>query len=266
MESLSTILENVTKDVLSDTNQKEIKEAFESEIELRVSERVKLQLEEMEKTYADKIKDAFAKVDENHAQSIEELVESIDNDHTQKLEKLISEMDKSYAEKLQLVKEHYENNLLTEMETFKNKLLDSIELYLDEKIDEAIPAEVFHNAAKNYLSQHSNSEVSESENFLNFLTKKIADKDKVAFIESRLSGKDAHFIKRNFNTVCEMWDKKQKSQKQSLAESAKLNNITSRKEKNMLSENESEVSENKESVSESTNPLMNACLAVLGNA
>lgn len=263
MESLSTILENVTKDVLSDVNQKDIKEAFEGEIKTRVDEQVKLQLEEMDKTYAEKLKDAFEKIDENHAQSIEELVESIDEDHSQKLETLVSEMDKTYTEKLKQVKEHYENNLVTEMEAFKNKLLDSIELYLDEKIDAAIPAEVFHNAAKNYLSK--NTEVSESETILSNLTKKF-DKDKATFIESKFLGKDANFIKRNFNTVCEMWDKKQKSQKETLAEKAKINNITSRKEPNMLSENESEVSDHKESVGESTNPLMNACLAVLGNA
>jgi hypothetical protein len=244
MENIEKILKEASADILTDETTQLMKEAFEQEVEKRVSNRLQLDLEEIDKKHAEEVTQLVESIDKTHAEKYQTLLEASDTDHTNKMKRLVSEMDKSYTNRLKIVKEHYEVKQMEEMENFKNTLLESIDQHIDNILEEKIPADVFHKAAASYVEKKTVNEsktVAKKSTLLESLTKGF-DADKKKFIVSKLNGKSDDSINKNFAYVVKMFENKQQTQKQVIAESAVKNSIDSQKEVT-LTENKSEVSE-----------------------
>lgn len=253
MENIEKILKEASDGILTDETTKLMKEAFEQEVEKRVSERLQLELEDIDKVHAQEVTQLAESIDKTHADKYQTLLEASDKDHTDKMKKLVSEMNKSYTSRLKIVKEHYESKQVEEMEDFKNSLLEAIDSHIDTILEEKIPADIFHKAAASYVDKKTVNEsktLPKKSTLLESLTKDF-DKEKKAFVVAKLNGKTDESVNKNFAYVVKMFENKQQTQKQVIAESAVKNSIDSQKEVT-LTENKSEVSENKNEI----DPLM----------
>ena len=127
---MKDILTDDTKSVLSEGSLDKIEEAFTEKIALAVEA-------------------ALAKQDTLYADKLKELMEAIDSDHSSKLKRIVEAVDKSNAQKLVKVVKKYENDIGTSAAEFKNTLVESISDYLEEFVQEAIPAESILEATQN---------------------------------------------------------------------------------------------------------------------
>ena len=112
------------------------------QIETAITEKIQLSVEA-----------ALTNQDELYAEKLEELVGAIDKDHTSKLNRVVKAVDHNNANKLITVVKRYENELNGRANTFKTTLVESISDYLEEYIDEAVPAEAIEEATKNRTSR-----------------------------------------------------------------------------------------------------------------
>ena len=119
--------------VLTEDSVKEIETAIEEKIQLSVEA-------------------ALTNQDELYAEKLEELVGAIDKDHTDKLKRVVEAVDHNNANKLITVVKRYESELNGRANKFKSTLVESISDYLEEYIDEAIPAQAIEEATKNRTS------------------------------------------------------------------------------------------------------------------
>lgn len=110
-------------------------------------------VEAIENAFKDKlelsVEAALVQQDEVYAEKLEQLVASIDADHAAKMKRVVEAVDKNNAAKLANVVKLYENQLNEGAAEFKETLVESISNYLEEYIDEAIPAEAILEATKN---------------------------------------------------------------------------------------------------------------------
>lgn len=235
---IEKILKESAKDVLTDETLKLMKEAFDAEVERRVSERVQLEIEDIDKKSADDLKDLVESIDKEHAKKYQSLLEAVDTDHIAKMNNLVKEMDKSYTSRLQLVKEHYEDKQQKEMVQFKNTLLEAIDQHIDNILDEKIPADIFHKAAKSYVEKQKPVQEAKKPSLLESLTKGFSSEKKI-FVESRLKNLDETQIQKHFNHVANLFEKNALDKKKVIAESAIRQSIDSQVH---ATENNAEVS------------------------
>lgn len=110
-------------------------------------------LQAIEQAFAEKLKltveSALAKQDDLYASKLETLISAIDKDHTNKLKRVVEAIDKNNTSKLVKVVKKYEGELNNGAQEFKTTLVESISQYLEEFLDEAIPAEAINEATKN---------------------------------------------------------------------------------------------------------------------
>jgi len=130
----SKALPEQAEDVLTEDSVKEIETAIEEKIQLSVEA-------------------ALTNQDELYAEKLEELVGAIDKDHTSKLNRVVKAVDHNNANKLITVVKRYENELNGRASKFKSTLVESISDYLEEYIDEAVPARAIEEATKNRTSR-----------------------------------------------------------------------------------------------------------------
>ena len=130
----SEALPEQAAEVLTEDSVKQIETAIEEKIQLSVEA-------------------ALTNQDELYAEKLEELVGAIDKDHTSKLNRVVKAVDHNNANKLITVVKRYENELNGRANTFKTTLVESISDYLEEYIDEAVPAEAIEEATKNRTSR-----------------------------------------------------------------------------------------------------------------
>ena len=128
--SKETLLPESVKEVLTEESI--------TAIETAIKDKVKLSVES-----------ALANQDELYAEKLEELIKSIDKDHTSKLTRVVEAVDTNNAAKLAKVITKYEKELNNSAVEFKTTLVESISDYLEEYIDEAIPAEAILEATQN---------------------------------------------------------------------------------------------------------------------
>ena len=121
---------------------KEVEEVLTSEsveaIETAFKEKLELSVEA-----------ALTQQDDLYAEKLETLVASIDKDHATKMERLVEAVDTNNAKKLAKVVSKYETELNEGAVDFKETLVESISTYIEEYIDEAIPAEAIMEATRN---------------------------------------------------------------------------------------------------------------------
>lgn len=127
---VDTILNEETKQILSEESLAAIEGAF--------SEKLKLAVES-----------ALAQQDDLYSEKLQELLTAIDKDHTAKLNKVVEAVDKNNAQKLVNVIKKYEKAINEDAAKFKSTLVESISNYLEEFIDEAIPSQAIEEATKN---------------------------------------------------------------------------------------------------------------------
>lgn len=128
--SKETLLPESVKEVLTEESITAIEEAFKEKVNLTVEA-------------------SLANQDELYAEKLEELIKSIDKDHTSKLTRVVEAVDKNNAAKLHKVINKYEKELNDSASDFKTTLVESISDYLEEYIDEAIPADSILEATQN---------------------------------------------------------------------------------------------------------------------
>jgi len=92
---------------------------------------------------------ALTQQDDLYAEKLQELVAAIDKDHTSKLNRVVEAVDANNANKLLKVVKRYEKELNSNASTFKETLVESISDYLEEYVDEAIPAQAILEATQN---------------------------------------------------------------------------------------------------------------------
>ena len=118
------------EEVLTNESVEAIENAFKEKLELSVEA-------------------ALTQQDDLYAEKLETLVASIDKDHAEKMERLVEAVDQNNAGKLAKVVAKYETELNEGAVEFKETLVESISNYLEEYVDEVIPAESILEATRN---------------------------------------------------------------------------------------------------------------------
>ena len=124
------MLTDDVKQILSEESINAIQDAFQSKTDLLIEA-------------------ALVEQDSIYAEKLEQLMTAIDVDHTNKLKKVVEAVDNSNAKKLLKVVNKYEAEINNKAKEFKTAIIESISSYLEEYIDEAIPAEAILEATKN---------------------------------------------------------------------------------------------------------------------
>jgi len=124
------MLTDDVKQILSEESISAIQDAFQSKTDLLIEA-------------------ALVEQDSLYAEKLEQLMTAIDVDHTKKLRKVVEAVDRSNAKKLLNVVNRYEAEINTKAKDFKENIIESVSSYLEEYIDEAIPAEAILEATKN---------------------------------------------------------------------------------------------------------------------
>jgi hypothetical protein len=128
----------MNKDLLPTELQEVMTEESVAAIETALKEKVDLSVEA-----------ALTSQDELYAEKLEELVVNIDSDHSAKMERVVEAVDKNNAKKLVAVVQKYEKEINESASSFKDTLVENISNYLEEYIDEALPAEAIEEATRN---------------------------------------------------------------------------------------------------------------------
>ena len=128
--SKDQLLPESVKEVLSEESVLTIEEAIKDKLTLSVEA-------------------ALASQDELYSEKLQELVEAIDKDHSAKLKRIVEAVDKSNAEKLVKIINKYEGEINGGAKEFKDTLVESISDYLEEYVDEVLPADAVLEATQN---------------------------------------------------------------------------------------------------------------------
>ena len=257
MSKITDLLQEVSKDVLTEESLQTIETAFNEAVDKKVEERVVIATEA-----------ALTAQDEQYANKLEQLIEAIDKDHTRKLEKVVEAFDKDRTRKLKNVIRKYQTALNEEANNLKDTIVESVSTYLDSYIEEAIPTQAIEEATRNRRAYDLLSDVRKSlavdmvlanesirdavvdgKKTIEESKKEITDlaksnKDlkseldslkKDLFLEKKLSGfeekksnfirktfndKELSFIEENFDYTVKMFDKKAEESLELLKEEA----------------------------------------------
>lgn len=128
--SKEQLLPESVKEVLTEESINTIEEAFKDKITLSVES-------------------ALTSQDELYSEKLQELVKAIDKDHSAKLTRIVEAVDSKNTKQLVKVIKKYENDLSVGAKEFKDTLVESISDYLEEYIDEVVPAEAVLEATQN---------------------------------------------------------------------------------------------------------------------
>lgn len=265
-KTLNNITENDEEKIITDETRSLMKEEFEAVVENRLQERLQLEIDDIDKNHASELQELVESIDEKVSMQTEELLKKQDNDHGQKLKSLIENLDRSYSEKLKLVRDHYEDKQNQELNDFKEIMLENISDFIDKKINDQIPADVFHRAAQRYVNP-KNTTVRESTkapakavSILESLTKGFSS-EKKKFVESKLQDKENSYVKNNFDYVVNMFEKRKQRQQLIIAESAKRQSIHSIDSNQvMLNENDEEFSSQPNDIDPLMQSYINRCI------
>jgi hypothetical protein len=106
-------------------------------------------LSAIEEAVTAKVNDALEKQDEVYAEKLEVLIDTLDKDRAEKMKRVIESVDKNNADKLIKVINKFKRESLKEAGEFRKMVVESVNGFLDEYIDMAIPKEDFTQAVKN---------------------------------------------------------------------------------------------------------------------
>lgn len=133
-KDIAKLLKEATKGLLTEESLGEIKNAFDTAVNERVTLHVEKALHEQDAEYTTKL---------------EHLLEAIDTDHTRKLRKVVQAIDVNNASKLQTVVRKYSQSLNEQAKSFKNSLVKKMSRYLDVYLESAVPQAAINEAVRN---------------------------------------------------------------------------------------------------------------------
>lgn len=239
-KTVTDILKEAAKDVLTDEVLKEIETSFNTAVDTKV----KLHVEK-----------ALLEQDADYSSKLEKLMEAVDSDHTKKLEKVVEALDADRAEKLKTVIEKYEKTVKDEADKFKTELVGNISNYLELYLDEKIPSTSINEAVNNKRAMNmvsslrsalavdmalakesikdavvdGKNQINEAAEQLKAANAKVDDltkelsklkseltleknivnlpEEKKTYMRKLLGGKSAQFIKENFDYTLGLFDK-----------------------------------------------------------
>ena len=252
-KTITDVLKEQTKDILSEESLQEIETVFNEAIE------AKAQLQ---------VESALAQQDEDHANKVSALLEAIDNDHTAKLEKIVEAIDADRTAKLAAIVEKYETALTESAGTFKEGVVGNISDYLDLYLEETFPQDMLEEAVNNKragnvlaemrqllgvdmaLAQdtikdavidgklridEASKELAETKQVNESLNEKVSqleaalvleqktrnlDEDQAKYAQKVLSDKPAEFILENFDYTMKLFSKNAEEELETLREEA----------------------------------------------
>lgn len=133
-KDIAHLLKEATKGLLTEESLGEIKNAFDTAVNERVTLHVEKALHEQDAEYTAKL---------------EHLLEAIDTDHTRKLRKVVQAIDVNNASKLQSVVKKYSQALNEQAKSFKNGLVKKMSRYLDVYLEAKVPQAAINEAVRN---------------------------------------------------------------------------------------------------------------------
>ncbi len=254
---IEDVLSQLGGDILTEDSKKMLIEAFDDAVNMRVSERVEIE-----------VKDALQKLDEDHSVKLEQLLEAIDSDHTQKLVAVLEKIDTDHSEKLVYLVKRHAKIMKEDAAQFKEKLIAQLSGYLDLYVEKAIPRDELKEAVSNKRAQRMVEQmkqiISLDDSFVNETIKEAVEdgrktienlkselneavkqniqitqmlkgksaelmlekstagltRDKKQYVMRMLKDKDPEYIKENFDYVVKMFDKEDDGQRELVAEQA----------------------------------------------
>ena len=256
-KDITTLLKEATKDLLTEETLKDIQTAFNESVNAAADERAKLQVEsalvKQDADYSGRLEKLLAAIDADHAAKLTRVVEAIDSNHCAKLKKVVALYEKSLTAdaknfKADLVNKldkyldlYLEEKLPTETVTRavdnvrSAKLVSQIRTLLG--VDMAMATESIRAAVLDGKAQiedykqaldKANKELATLTESVNkqaaelLIEKNISDlpAEKKQYAKKTLAGKDATYIKENFDYVMSLYDKHEEQQLEVLKEQA----------------------------------------------
>lgn len=127
---IESLLSEEVKSILTEESLNAIQEAFENKVTLEVENALKEQ-------------------DEIYAEKLTNLVNMIDKDRATKMKKLVEAVDKSNAAKLLKIVKLYEKDQVKDAKAFKKMVIESIDMFLENFLDETISKKDLETAVRN---------------------------------------------------------------------------------------------------------------------
>lgn len=250
---ITNLLKTATNDILSEDVLNEIENAFNKSVEDKVKIHVEKALAEQDSDYANKLKHLLEVVDKDHTNKLLKVVEAIDNNHAYKLKLLVNKFNKELNESASSFKDNMINNISTYLEAYideaipAEKLNEAIkykkaQVVLEQikeilGVDEALAKKAVRDAiidgkrqideankkleaAQSELKQIKEEYSSTSADLV--LEKKLSSVEgkKKEYLKKVMRGKNANFIKENFDYASNLFDKSETERLHSLKEEA----------------------------------------------
>jgi len=130
--------------------KKKLKDLFTEDVQKILTQETLVALEEaVTKKTELAVEAALLEQDDQYAQKLQQLVKAIDRDHTNKMRRIVESIDKDQSAKLVKIVKKYEREQSKDLHKFKKSIVESVGAFLDEFIDESIPADDLAQAVKN---------------------------------------------------------------------------------------------------------------------
>lgn len=127
---IESLLNEEVKSILTEESLNAIQEAFDSKVTLEVES-------------------ALAAQDKEHGERLVKLINDIDKDRATKMKNLVEAVDKKHASQLLKLVKMFEKDQVKDAKAFKKMVVESVDAFLDEFLNETISKEDLEQAVKN---------------------------------------------------------------------------------------------------------------------
>lgn len=261
-KELQAIFENLDSQIFTDDLKTSITSVIEEAVNKKVSDRVDLELKQMDESHAEKTQVVIERLNE----TFDDYRTQVDEDHCQKMLQVKQTLEESYGKKLLQVKKAYEGVIYKDAIAHRDQLVESVNSFLDAFLEKAIPQKQVEEAAKNtyvqeqlenirkiagvdktFIAENVKQGIVQGKNQLDKLAKEnlefrraamiaeskaiLAEKtavlpaEQAKFVRAKLEGKSPEFINDNISYVLEMFARQEKTEKASLLKEHKNLNI-----------------------------------------
>lgn len=177
-KELNSIFESLDKEIFTDELKTTISGVIAEAVDKKVAERVDLELQQMDETHAEQTKTILERMES----TFNDYRKSVDEDHCKKMLQVKTTLEESYGKKLLMVKNLYDNAIQKEAVQHRDTLVESINTYLDDYLEKAIPQKIVEEAAKNTYVQ---KQLDEARKVLGIDKKYISESLKQGIVEGK---------------------------------------------------------------------------------
>jgi hypothetical protein len=258
-KELQSIFESLDSQIFTDELKTAISTVLKEAVEKKVSDRIDLELQQMDESHAEKTSLIIGRLEE----TFNKYREQVDVDHCKKMLDVKKTLEESYGKKLLVVKEAYEGVLKKDAIATRDQLVEAVDGHLTAYLEKAIPREKIEEAAKtqyvkeqldnirriagvdkSMLSENIKQGIVQGKNQMDKLVKEnaelkrakaIAESKKILaektahlpteqakFVRSKLEGKTADFINENISYVLDMFARQENTERQTLLKEHKV--------------------------------------------